>query len=153
MATTRRQLKTDVQKRGQSQPQGSKRGERVAAEKRSGDGAQSGVKQSARLAGGLLNMNAEQLARGLGYFSLGLGLSEFLAPRAIAKISGLDEKDTGTIRLMGLREIFHGLAIFAQGRRPKEAVWSSVRQNNRHTESEFSRWTHILNDEEVESDE
>jgi uncharacterized membrane protein len=125
MATTRRQLKTDAQDRGRSQPRGSKRGERGAAEKRSG-GVQSGVKQSARTAGGLLDMNAEQLARGLGYFSLGLGLSELLAPRAIAKISGLDEKDTGVIRLMGLREILHGLGIFAQGRRPKEAVWSRV---------------------------
>src|SRR5919206_4541797 len=120
MATTRRQLKTDAQDRGQSRPRGSKRGERGAAEKQS-SGVQSGVKQSARTAGGLLDMNAEQLARGLGYFSLGLGLSELLAPRAIAKISGLDEKDTGVIRLMGLREIFHGLGIFAQGRRPKEA--------------------------------
>ena len=126
MATTRRQLKTDAQDRGRSQPRGAKRGERGAAEKQGGDGVQSGVKQSARTAGGLLDMNAEQLARGLGYFSLGLGLSELLAPRAIAKISGLDEKDTGTIRLMGLREIFHGLGIFAQGRRPKEAVWSRV---------------------------
>lgn len=126
MATTRRQLKTDAQNGGQSQPRGPKRGERGAVEKRSNGGVQPGVKQSARPAGGLLDMNAEQLARGLGYFSLGLGLSELLAPRAIAKISGLDEKDTGVIRLMGLREIFHGLGIFAQGRRPKEAVWSRV---------------------------
>ena len=126
MATTRRQLKTDAQDRGQSKPRESKQGGRGAVEKRSNGDVQPGVKQSARTAGGLLDMNAEQLARGLGYFSLGLGLSEFLAPRAIAKISGLDEKDTGVIRLMGLREIFHGLGIFAQGRRPKEAVWSRV---------------------------
>lgn len=127
MATSRRQLKTDAQEQGQSQPQGAKQGQRGAVDKRSSNGGvRSGVKQSARPAGALLNMNAEQLARGLGYFSLGLGLSELFAPRAIAKISGLNEKDTGTIRLMGLREIFHGLGIFAQGRRPKQAVWSRV---------------------------
>jgi hypothetical protein len=71
MATTRRQLKPDAQDRGQSQPRGAKRGERGAVEKRSSGVVQSGVKQSARPVGGLLNMNAEQLARSLGYFSLG----------------------------------------------------------------------------------
>jgi uncharacterized membrane protein len=94
--------------------------------RRDGAAAQSGIKQSARQRGGLLNINAEQLARGLGFFSLGLGLAEFLAPRAIAKISGIDEKDTGVIRLMGLREMLHGVGIFAQGKQPAEAVWARV---------------------------
>ena len=75
--------------------------------------------------GGLKNVSAEQLARGLGWFSLGLGLAELLAPRAIAKVSGVRGK-TGLIRLFGLREIFHGVGIFAQGRRPAAAVWSRV---------------------------
>ena len=70
MATTRRQLKTDAQHRGQAQPRGAKRAGRGAVEKRSSGGVQSGVKQSARTAGGLLNMNAEQLARGLGAVAL-----------------------------------------------------------------------------------
>jgi uncharacterized membrane protein len=75
--------------------------------------------------GGLKNVNAEGLAHGLGWFSLGLGLAEVLAPRAIAKISGV-RGNTGLIRLLGLREICHGVGIFAQGRRPAAAVWSRV---------------------------
>jgi uncharacterized membrane protein len=64
-------------------------------------------------------------ARALGWFSIGLGLTELLAPRGIAKISGI-RGNTGLIRLFGLREIFHGIAIFTQGRRPATAVWSRV---------------------------
>jgi uncharacterized membrane protein len=70
-------------------------------------------------------VDGEQLARGLGWFSIGLGLAEFLAPRAIAKVSGV-KGNTGLIQLLGLREIAHGVAIFAQGRRPAAAVWSRV---------------------------
>ncbi|HYY56917.1 MAG TPA: SRPBCC family protein [Pyrinomonadaceae bacterium] len=75
--------------------------------------------------GGLKNINAEKLARGLGWFSIGLGLAELLAPRGIAKISGV-RGNTGFIRLMGLREICHGIGIFSQGRRPAAAVWARV---------------------------
>jgi uncharacterized membrane protein len=75
---------------------------------------------------GLMNINPEQLARGLGWFSIGLGLAEVLAPRGIAKIAGSRGKNTGMIRLFGLREIASGIAIFAQGRRPAAALWSRV---------------------------
>jgi uncharacterized membrane protein len=78
------------------------------------------------IAGALENVNAEKLARGLGWFSIGLGLAEFLAPGGIAKISGVSRKNTGLIRLLGLREIAHGVGIFSQGRRPTEAVWARV---------------------------
>ncbi|HYG80812.1 MAG TPA: SRPBCC family protein [Pyrinomonadaceae bacterium] len=74
---------------------------------------------------GLLNLSAEQLARGLGWFSIGLGLAEALAPGVVARISGI-KGSTGLIQVMGLREIGHGLAIFAQGERPAAAVWSRV---------------------------
>ena len=85
------------------------------------DGADAGEGQP----GGLTNVNAEKLARGLGYFSLGLGLAELLAPRAIARISGV-RGNTTLIRLFGLREIASGIGIFTQGRRPAAAVWSRV---------------------------
>jgi uncharacterized membrane protein len=78
--------------------------------------------------GGLKNLSAEQLARGLGWFSIGLGLAEFLAPRAIARISGV-RGNTTSIRLLGLREIAHGVAIFVQDSKtgkPAEAVWARV---------------------------
>lgn len=73
----------------------------------------------------ITNSSAEKLARGLGWFSIGLGLTELLAPRAIAKISGV-RGNTSFIRLMGLREIGHGIAIFAQGRKPAAALWARV---------------------------
>jgi len=68
----------------------------------------------------------EGLARGLGWFSIGLGLTELLAPRAVAKIAGARRGNTALVRLLGLREIAHGVAIFAQGKRPAAALWSRV---------------------------
>ncbi|MFL6281595.1 MAG: SRPBCC family protein [Pyrinomonadaceae bacterium] len=78
------------------------------------------------LASAFENVDAEKLARGLGWFSIGLGLAEVFAPGGIAKISGVSRKSEGLIRLLGLREIAHGVGIFSQGRRPTEAVWARV---------------------------
>ena len=74
---------------------------------------------------GLPSSSAKRLAKGLGWFSIGLGLAELLAPRAIANISGVSNEHTGLIRLYGLREIGSGIAIFSQ-EKPTEAVWSRV---------------------------
>ena len=74
---------------------------------------------------GLPSTSAKRLARGLGWFSIGLGLAELLAPRAIANISGVSNKHTGLIRLYGLRELGAGITIFAQ-KKPTEGVWSRV---------------------------
>jgi uncharacterized membrane protein len=76
---------------------------------------------------GKTSLTADQLARGLGWLSIGLGAAELLAPRTVAKIAGLDpENNSSLIRLFGLRELASGLAIFMQGDRPAEAVWSRV---------------------------
>jgi uncharacterized membrane protein len=69
--------------------------------------------------------NAKRLATGLGWFSVGLGLAELLAPKTMAKICGVSEKRTGLIQLYGLRELAAGVAIFSQ-KNPAEAVWSRV---------------------------
>ena len=74
---------------------------------------------------GLPSSSAKRLANGLGWFSIGLGLAELLAPRAIASISGVSKERTGLIRLYGLREIASGITIFAQ-EKPTEGVWSRV---------------------------
>ena len=74
---------------------------------------------------GLPSSSAKKLAKGLGWFSIGLGLAELLAPRAIANISGVSNRRTGLIRLYGLREIASGITIFAQ-EKPTEGMWSRV---------------------------
>jgi uncharacterized membrane protein len=68
------------------------------------------------------------LADFLGYFSIGLGLAEVLAPNAIARIIGVKEPDEThrrTTQLMGLREISSGVAILTS-QTPAKAVWSRV---------------------------
>lgn len=67
-----------------------------------------------------------KVAAGLGMFSIGLGLSELLAPRVMARIAGGQGKHPTLVRLFGLREITSGLAIFAQGSMPAGGVWSRV---------------------------
>ena len=74
---------------------------------------------------GLPSSSAKRLAKGLGWFSVGLGLAELLAPRTIANITGVSKERTGLIRLYGLREIASGVTIFAQ-EKPTEGVWSRV---------------------------
>ncbi len=74
---------------------------------------------------GLPNGNSMKLARGLGWFSVGLGLTELFFPKVIANISGVSNKRTGVIRLYGLRELAAGIAIFSQ-EKPAEAMWSRV---------------------------
>ena len=74
---------------------------------------------------GLPSANARRLAKGLGWFSLGLGMTELLAPKFIARVSGVSERRTGLIRLYGLREIASGIGIFTQ-KNPAGALWSRV---------------------------
>lgn len=68
--------------------------------------------------------STEQLARYLGWFSIGLGIAELLAPRQLADLIGVEHKP-GVFRLMGLREIGHGVAILSQ-EQPAAGVWSRV---------------------------
>ena len=67
----------------------------------------------------------ERLARGLAWFSIGLGLAEVIAPRGIQSIAGVKGDRTTIVRLLGVREIAHGVAILSQ-RRPAQGVWSRV---------------------------
>lgn len=129
MAASRQKLKTEQESKGRGKSRAALSRSRESASglqhNRTKQGAQPGGQQNKERQGGLLNMNAEELARGLGYFSLGLGLAEVFAPRAIAKIAGV-KGDTRLIQLFGLREIASGIAIFMQGKRPAAAVWSRV---------------------------
>lgn len=54
----------------------------------------------------------DTLARGLGWFSIGLGLFELFAPRRITAGLGMDGRER-LIRLYGAREIATGLGLLA----------------------------------------
>lgn len=67
----------------------------------------------------------ERLAQTLGWFSLGLGLAELFAPRAVARMVGLQNDHRFLLRASGLREITMGFGILSQ-RRPAGWMWSRV---------------------------
>src|ERR1041385_416003 len=69
-------------------------------------------------------LNPEHLAQALGWFSIGVGVAELLAPRRVSKLAGITQR-TWLIRLFGLREIASGLGILTQ-QRPAGWVWSRV---------------------------
>jgi len=52
----------------------------------------------------------DRLARGLGYFSIALGLTELMAPRALCRAVGLDGHDR-LVQAYGVREVATGIAI------------------------------------------
>src|SRR5688572_7595100 len=72
-----------------------------------------------------VNGNAERLARGLGLFSIALGMAEIAAPRSVARLIGVEEDDQFVLRLVGLREIASGVGILSE-RRPVGWLWFRV---------------------------
>jgi hypothetical protein len=69
----------------------------------------------------------QKLARFLGFFSLGLGLAELLAPRQMAAVIGIedDERNRKLLRAMGAREMLNGVAVLAS-HDPEKAMWARV---------------------------
>jgi uncharacterized membrane protein len=68
------------------------------------------------------SQNTAELAVGLGWFSIGLGLAELAAPQAIARLIGVrpDGEAVTVLRAFGAREIANGVAILAE---PDRAAW------------------------------
>jgi hypothetical protein len=66
---------------------------------------------------------ADNLARGLGWFSLGLGLTELFAPRRLARAFGLQGSEM-LIRAFGVREIGSGMATLSTEK--TVGLWSRV---------------------------
>ena len=64
------------------------------------------------------------VAQGLGWFSIGLGLAELLAPRVMARGLGMEGNER-LLMLYGLREIATGIGVLAM-RDPAPAVWARV---------------------------
>ena len=70
----------------------------------------------------------ESLANFLGMFSLGLGFAQVAMPGVIARACGIDPHDDQNrlvMRLMGMREISHGLAVLSN-QQPAKSMWSRV---------------------------
>jgi uncharacterized membrane protein len=69
----------------------------------------------------------QSAARGLAYFSLGLGTAQMLAPRAVAHLIGVKGESRARLamRLVGPREIAAGVGLLTQPR-PVPWLWSRV---------------------------
>ena len=75
------------------------------------------------------NGTAMALARGLGWFSIGLGLAEMLAPRMLTEQMGMKGKE-GLLRFYGAREMAAGIGILMSdnpGPRGSGAGWRAMR--------------------------
>jgi uncharacterized membrane protein len=70
--------------------------------------------------------DAERVARGLGWFSIGLGLAQITAPRRVARMIGVnDEATRDTILAIGVRELASGVGILMR-ERPVAPIWIRV---------------------------
>jgi uncharacterized membrane protein len=70
---------------------------------------------------------SERLATGLGWFSIGLGLAEAVAPGSMARLIGVrnDDKTRGVLQAFGVREVASGIAILQSSRDP-QWLWARV---------------------------
>jgi hypothetical protein len=66
---------------------------------------------------------SDRMARNLGWFSIGLGLAELVAPGKLAGALGLEGQEN-LIRGYGAREI--GAGVWALSDTPAPAIWSRV---------------------------
>jgi hypothetical protein len=67
---------------------------------------------------------AYSMARGLGWFSIGLGLAEVLAPRALTRGLGMEGNEQ-LVQAYGLREIATGIGILSSDQ-PAAWIWGRV---------------------------
>lgn len=65
-----------------------------------------------------------RVANGLGWFSVGLGLTQILAPRAIDRMIGIKNGSRTAMRLLGVRDLVSGLGLLGARR---TALWTSAR--------------------------
>ena len=68
--------------------------------------------------------SADALARGLGLFSIALGVAELVAPRSLGRALGREHR-AGLLRAYGLREIATGVGILAAAD-PTPWIWGRV---------------------------
>jgi hypothetical protein len=68
---------------------------------------------------------AKRWATGLGWLSVGLGLTELFFARPLARALGMRGQE-GVLRFYGLRELATGLGIFMQKDNPAPWIWGRV---------------------------
>lgn len=73
-------------------------------------------------------MDQQKVAKGLGCFSIDLGLAELVAPRKLCRALGGEGPDNAKIvRLFGVREIATGFGILSQTARNRASwLWARV---------------------------
>src|SRR5690606_21247619 len=79
------------------------------------------------------------LGRGLGLFSIGLGLAELGRPARVAKMIGVDDCSpvAKTLRMFGVREILTGLGLLAK---PQGAIGPWARMLGDALDLAFLGW-------------
>ncbi len=70
-------------------------------------------------------------ARALGWGSIGIGLTEVLAPHQVERMLGLDHDTShhGILRALGVRELLHGVGILTEDRPTGQlsaGIWARV---------------------------
>jgi uncharacterized membrane protein len=76
---------------------------------------------------GTMTSEGERLARALGLFGVGLGLTQLLAPRAVSRAIGLkdDDRNRKTMLAFGVREMATGIGLLTRPR-PASFAWGRV---------------------------
>lgn len=69
-------------------------------------------------------MNEENVARSLGWFSIGIGLVEMIAPRPLAEFIGASHPNL--IRVSGLRDVVTGVGILVLNKPKAPWLWARV---------------------------
>lgn len=80
-------------------------------------------RQSLRQRLGLDNSN--KVARALGWFSIGLGAAELIAPRAVSRLVGARKGNHALVRAWGMREMAAGVGILTASK-PGPWLWARV---------------------------
>src|SRR5215203_1815264 len=71
------------------------------------------------------NYSTATMAKGIGIFSIALGLAEVLMPNQIGELAGISRSHRSMLPALGAREIAHGLGIMRSAK-PTTAVWTRV---------------------------